>query len=226
VDALEREYGWAVASASGSPNTLTLTYLSDLELFFHPSSFQSLSGNSQANSPISLSYVGDEERLSNSKPRALSTTKRFFLQLLRAHLHSIVQCQTPMSSLLKIVSSGWNVALSVSEAVRVLNLSCMTEEIILSDERMAVDTTILLPTLQTKVRARFEIAATPVGNALESNTKIEAKVVYGERYDEAKMSEFLTTFAGGRIGQIDGMGRWAEGVEDLRVRLIRRGRKG
>jgi kinetochore protein Spc7/SPC105 len=102
----------------------------------------------------------------------------------------------------------------------------MTEEVILSDERMAVDTVLLLPTLQTKVRARFEIAATPVGDLLESNVKVEAKVVYGERYDEAKMGEFLTTFAGGAIGKIEDMGRWAEGAEDLRVRLIRRGRKG
>jgi kinetochore protein Spc7/SPC105 len=172
-----------------------------------------------------LSYVGDEERLSNPKPRVLSTTKRFFLQLLRAHLHSIAQCQTPISSLLQVISSGWNMALSVSEAVRVLNLSCMTNEVILSDERMAVDTMLLLPTLQTKVRARFEVAATAVENTLESNVKVDATVVYGERYDEAKMGEFLTTFAGARIGKIEGMGKWAEGVEDLRVRLIRRGRK-
>jgi kinetochore protein Spc7/SPC105 len=113
----------------------------------------------------------------------------------------------------------------VSEAVRVLNLSCMTEEVILGDERMAVDTLLLLPTLQTKVRARFEIAVAAVENSLESTVKAEARVVYGERYDEAKMGEFLTTFAGGRVGAIEGMGRWAEGVEDLRARLIRRGRK-
>jgi kinetochore protein Spc7/SPC105 len=102
----------------------------------------------------------------------------------------------------------------------------MAEETILSDERMAVDTMILLPTLQTKVQARFEIVATPAGDVLASNAKVEAKVVYGERYDEAKMGEFLTTFAGGPVGKIDAMGRWAEGVEDLRIRLIRRGRKG
>jgi kinetochore protein Spc7/SPC105 len=163
--------------------------------------------------------------MSNAKPRNLSTTKRFFLQLLQAHLHSVTQCQTPISSLLKVISSGWDTALSVSEAVRVLNLSAMTEEFILSDELMAVDSMLLLPTLQTKVRARFEVAATAVESALESNVKVSATVVYGERYDEAKMSEFLTTIAGGRIGKFEDMGRWAEGVEDLRVRLIRRGRK-
>jgi len=212
--------------ASASPNTLTLTYLTDLELFFHLSSFQSSSETEQPNAPISLSYVGDEERTSNLKPRSLTTTKRFFLQLLRAHLHSIPQYQTPIASLLNVISSGWNAALALSEAVRVLNLSCMNDEVILSDERMAVDTMLLLPTLQTKVKARFEIAASPVGEAMETNVQVQAQVVYGERYDEAKMGEFLTGFAGGPIGSIEGMGRWAEGIEDLRVRLIRRGRKG
>lgn len=90
---------------------------------------------------------------------------------------------------------------------------------------MAVDTMILLPTLQTKVNARFEVAATVLGDDVESFVKVEAKVVYGERYDEGKMGEFLGQFAGGKVGGMEGMGKWAEGVEDLRVRLIRRGRK-
>jgi kinetochore protein Spc7/SPC105 len=85
---------------------------------------------------------------------------------------------------------------------------------------------ILLPTLQTKVNARFEIAATIVGEDVETFVKAEARVVYGERYDEEKMGQFLGQFAGGKIGEFDEMGKWAEGMEDLRVRLIRRGRKG
>ena len=128
--------------------------------------------------------------------------------------------------MLKVISSAWDTALAVSEAVRLLSQSCITDEVILSDERMAVDAILLLPTLQTKVRARFEIAAAANGDAIETNIKIGAKVIYGERYDEPKMGEFLKTFTGESVGQKESMARWADGVEDLRARLIRRGRKG
>ncbi|KAF2436794.1 Spc7-domain-containing protein [Tothia fuscella] len=224
VDALEREHGWAVTSASSNPTTLTLTYKSDLELFFHPSSFQSES--EIPNTPISLTYIGDDTRHSNANPRPLTTTKRFFLQLLRAHLHSVPQSSTPISTLLTSISSTWSCSLSLAEATRHLSLTSLTTESILSDERIAIDTKILLPTLQTKVNARFEVAVAVVGAEVESTVKVEARVVYGERYNEGKMGEFLMQFTGGKVGGIEGMGKWAEGVEDLRVRLIRRGRKG
>lgn len=224
VDELENEHGWSVTAASAEPNTLTFTYINDLELFFHPSSFKSAAGGE--NAPISLSYVGAESRLSNKKPRPLTTTKRFFLQLLRAQLHCVPQCQTTVFSVLKTISSGWQHALAVSEAVRLLNQTCMTEELILSDERMAVDTMLLLPTLQTKVRVRVEIAAgVEEMQMIGTQIRVVAKVLYGEKYDEPKMGEFLSKFTGGCVGQIEKMGKWVEGVEDLRKRLIQRGKK-
>ncbi|QDS69016.1 hypothetical protein FKW77_009553 [Venturia effusa] len=224
VDELENEYGWSVAAASAEPNTMTLTYLNDLELFLHPASFES--GSGRENAPISLSYVGAESRPSNKKPRPLTTTKRFFLQLLRAQLHCIPQCQTTVSSVLNTISSGWKHALAVSEAVRLLDQTCMTEELILSDERMAVDAMLLLPTLQTKVRVRVEIAAGIDEESIGTQVRVVAKVMYGEKYDEVKMGEFLTRFTGGSVGEKDEMGKWVEGVEDLRKRLIQRGKKG
>lgn len=220
---METEHGWGVTAASAEPNTLTFTYLNDLELFFHPSSFKTASGGE--NAAISLSYVGAESRLSNKKPRPLTTTKRFFLQLLRAQLHCIPQCQTTVASVLKTISSGWQHALAVSEAVRLLNQTCMTEELILSDERMAVDAMLLLPTLHTKVRVRVEIAAGVEEETIGTQVRVVAKVLYGEKYDEPKMGEFLSKFTGVCVGQIEEMGKWVEGVEDLRKRLIQRGKK-
>jgi kinetochore protein Spc7/SPC105 len=225
VDELESEHGWSVSAASAEPHTLTFTYLNDLELFFHPLSFKSASGSEQPNAPVSLSYVGAESRTSNRKPRPLTTTKRFFLQLLRAHLHCIPQYQTSVSSVLKTISSGWEHALAVSEAVRLLNQTCMTEELILSDERMAVDAMLLLPTLQTKVRVRVEIAAGVEEETVQTQLRVVAKVIYGEKYDEPKMGEFLSKFTGGSVGAKEEMCKWVEGVEDLRKRLIQRGKK-
>jgi kinetochore protein Spc7/SPC105 len=228
VDALEQELGWRIVSASSSPNTMTISYLCDLELFFHPSSFGT-STDAQPNSPISLSYVGNEEKRANPKPRQLTTTKRFFLQLLRAHLLSIPQCQTSITSVLRTVSLTWQTALSVTEAVRLLSQSSPTTELILSDERMAVDVTLLLASLQTKVRIRFEIAAAAATNqdeTISTTVKTDVKVVYGEKYDQPKMGEFLNMWTGGKVGSMEDIAKWAEGVEDLRIRLIKRGKKG
>jgi kinetochore protein Spc7/SPC105 len=177
------------------------------------------------NAPISLTYIGDQNHVNNLHPRPLTTTKRFFLQLLRAHLHSIDQSQTTTSTLLKTIANGWNAALSVSEAVRILEQVCMTDELILSDERMAVDAFIILANLKTKVRARFVVEANMAWDDLITATRVEARVVYGERYDEGKMTEFLSQFTNSNIGVVEEMGRWADGVEDLKGRLLKRGKK-
>lgn len=116
--------------------------------------------------------------------------------------------------------------MSLSEAIRLLEQVCVTEEIILSDERMAIDAFIILANLKTKVKARFVVEANLAGDDLITATKVEAKVVYGERYDETKMSEFLNQFTSSSIGNIEEMGRWAEGLDDLKGRLLKRGKKG
>lgn len=102
----------------------------------------------------------------------------------------------------------------------------MTEELILSDERMAVDVMLFLPTLQTKVLVRVEITAWVKEETVETQLRVLAKVTYGEKYDEPKMGEFLSKFTGGSVGAKEEMCKWIEGVEDLRKRLIQRGKKG
>jgi kinetochore protein Spc7/SPC105 len=227
VDELVQEHGWSVVSASSEPHKLTLSYASDLELFLHPSAFNTSASEAQPNAPISLSYTGDSTRRSNPRPRPLTTTKRFFLQLLRAHLLSVPQHATPLPTILSTISSTWLTCLSTSEAHRLLSQSFPTTELILSDERMALDSTLLLASLQTKVRVRFEIAATPATDAENvASVQTEVRVVYGEKYDQAKMGEFLGMWTGGRIGDVSEVGKWVEGVEDLRVRLVKRGKKG
>lgn len=91
---------------------------------------------------------------------------------------------------------------------------------------MAVDVFIVLANVKTKVRARFVIEVGMGWDDIVTAVRVEAKVCYGERYDEAKMGEFLGQFAGGSLGNTDEMGRWAEGVENLKGRLLKRGKKG
>lgn len=224
LQALEQQHGWSLTAASDSGG-VTLCYRNDLSLFLHPGAF--CNGGSEApNSPISLSYVGSDSAASNTRPRPLTTTKRFFLQLLRAHVHGAVQSQTAVAALLQAIAAGWGAALAVAEAVRRLEQVCVADEAILSDERLAVDAFVVLANLKTKVRARFVVEVGGGCDDLVAAVRVEAKVCYGERYDEAKMGEFLSQYVGSGLRAVDKMGCWADGVEDLKGRLLKRGKKG
>ncbi|KAF2085161.1 Spc7-domain-containing protein [Saccharata proteae CBS 121410] len=222
VSELERTHGWLITSASSDPVTLTMTYKNDLHLFFHPTSFAPHATSTTPNSTISLTYVGDER---TTNPAPLTTTKRFFLQILRANLHCLQQNATPISKLLSQVKRGWDVALAVAENVRKINLAHIVEETILSDERMAVTTSMLLPSLRTKVKLTYEVGVAVEGDELKAGIQTGAEVVYGERYNEPKMREFLKSFVGEEV-VVGGVANWGDAVGDLRARLIARGRKG
>ncbi|KAF2273716.1 Spc7-domain-containing protein [Westerdykella ornata] len=227
VTALERVHGWSITAATSS--SITMTHLNDLELYFHPSAFNT--GNPNApNASISLGYVGDS---ATPHPRPLTTGKRFFLQLIRAHLHCIPQAQTRISDLLALVKNSWATALAVAEGVRWLSHDFFTEETILSDERMAVTANMLLPTLQTKVRCSFEISVVlgvgERGRGVETRVVPSAELVYGEKYKVDRMREFLEEKCADRVllgAGAEGVRCWAEAVLDLKSRLRATGRKG
>ena len=199
-----------------------MTHSNDLELYFQPSAFAT--GASTPNGSISLAYIGDS---ATPHPRPLTTSKRFFLQLIRAHLHCIPQSQTSISSLLSLIKHGWSTALAVAEGIRWLQHSYITEEFILSDERMGITANMLLPTLQTKIKVMFEVAISLGKDSVEdTDVSTSAEVVYGEKYGEEKMSSFLRDFCGTQVKDIDDMTVWADGMLDLAARLRKTGRKG
>ncbi|KAF2223658.1 Spc7 kinetochore protein-domain-containing protein [Elsinoe ampelina] len=220
VLALESSTKWRITTAT--PTSLTLTFASDLELFFAPSSFLSSSPHSQAtNAPISLSYIA---------LTPLTTEKRFILQLLRAQLQMLDQSSTPVRALLSFVARGWELAVSLAETVRRLRLSQPVEVQILSDERMLVEASVLLVGVQTKVLLAFEVEARVLGDGesegegegmrLVVQRECRGRVVYGEMYKEGKMGEFLGQRVGGALEGAE------KAVGELRGRLERTGRKG
>jgi kinetochore protein Spc7/SPC105 len=198
-----------------------MSYINDLELYFQPSAFAT--GGDTSNASISLTYVGDS---STPHPRPLTTSKRFFLQLLRAHLHCIPQSQTRIAELLSLVKTGWATALAVAEGVRWLEHTYITEEYILSDERMAISSNLLLPAVQTKVKVTFEIGVSLGANGVETEVGAKAELVYGEKYSQEKMSAFLRDFCGSRLKDEKDMTVWADAVLDLAARLRQTGAKG
>jgi kinetochore protein Spc7/SPC105 len=219
VTALEQEHGWTIASACGS--SITMTHLNDLELYFQPSAFST--GNNTQNASISLAYIGDSAM---PHPRPLTTSKRFFLQLIRAHLHSIPQSQTKISTLLNLVKNSWATALAVSEGVCWLDQSYITDETIMSDEHLGISASMLLPTLQTKVKVVFGVDAGFGKDGIQTGVNMKAEVVYGEKYGEEKMGAFLRDFCGNEVKDVEEMSVWADAMLDLAARLRKTGRKG
>ncbi|KAF2625867.1 Spc7-domain-containing protein [Macroventuria anomochaeta] len=221
VTALENAHGWSITSASAS--SITMTHLSDLELYFQPQCFATSPTTPTPNGSISLAYIGDSAQ---PHPRPLTTSKRFFLQLIRAQLHCIPQSQTSIAEVLALVKNGWTTALAVAEGVRWLEHNYVTEECILSDEHMGIKADMLLPALQTKVRVNFEIGVVLNSGGVETEVDVKAEVVYGEKYGEEKMGAFLRDFYGEVVKEERDMTVWADGMLDLAQRLKKTGRKG
>jgi kinetochore protein Spc7/SPC105 len=211
VKNLEDTYGWTITTATSSPPTVTMTYKSSLQLFFHPSAFR-ISSSAQdepprPNRPIGLTYT--------STTQPLPTTIRFFLQLLRASLHALPQSTTKVSSLLHFVSIGWTTALNIAESERRLSIEGLTDTRIVSDERLSIASLILLPKTRTKVRISFDIiAAIGEGLALSETVEVDVHVVYGETLNENKLREVLQ---GTVKGGIEG---WEGAVRELKGMLL------
>ncbi|WPG97511.1 Spc7-domain-containing protein [Acrodontium crateriforme] len=229
---LEETYGWKITTASSSPPTVTMSYKHQLELFFHPEAFKAASSSHAGtwpNAPVSLTFVEQNSR--SSKPKQeLTTTLRFFLQLLRASLQGMPQCNTRIPDLLRFVSDGWDTAVAISEAERRLGIEAPTSSRIVGDERLAIETTVFLPKVRTKVRVSFGLAASIAAaggemddagpTELSTSLNISAKVVYGQQYNEAKMTKVLLD----HVGQsFDG---WDAAVMDLKAQLVAQGAKG
>jgi kinetochore protein Spc7/SPC105 len=223
VTALEQAHGWSVTSASS--DMVTMTHINDLELYFQPSAFST--GAKTPNASISLTYVGDS---ASPHPRPLTTSKRFFLQLIRAHLHCIPQSQTRVADLLSLVKAGWAAALAVAEGVRWLDHTYVTDEYILSDERMAISTNVVLPAVRTKVKITYEIGVSLGASGVQTEVGAKAELVYGEKYSQEKMGDFLVAFlrdnGGSQVKDEKDMAVWADAVLDLAARLRRTGVKG
>lgn len=217
VKQLEDTFGWSITSASSSPSTLTMIYQGEIQLFLHPQAFAQ--EDETPNCPIRLTYVADTQ--SSYKKKPLTTTLRFFLQLLQATLQGLPQCTTKLCDLLSLVSKGWDTAIALAESERRLSIEALTETKIIGDERLAVEATVLLPKVRTKVRATFEVTAM-VGADLAVRTHVQPKVmvVYGEQYNEKNMTEYLRTMAG------SGFEAWDAAVRGMREKLIARGVKG
>ncbi|QIW97100.1 hypothetical protein AMS68_002618 [Peltaster fructicola] len=208
---LEDDYEWSIKSASVDPCVVTMSYKTQLELFFHPLAFHKVSNQQPtANAPIGLKCISKEP---------LCTIQRFFVQLLQAHLHSIVQQSTQIADMLTLVASTWDIALQLIETERLLAIEGPVEIRIQNDECLIIDSTLLLPAVRTKLRASFKVQIAFEDSQCETLHEPAVVVVYGQAYNEKSMSEFL------RSHTESGFESWSSAVQQLRRKLVQQGPK-
>lgn len=225
VDAIEKEYGWTITGVSGT--TTSMTYRKEIELVFDASSFQSTASTSSKktqNTRIDLWYIGANREL---HPLPLTPEKEFFLQCIRDHIRGLPQAETLVRDLLSAVSVSWNKASKVVDDIQGLNISCPTEMVKTSDDSIMVRSSLLIAPLTTKVEIIFHLSSQSGENGIDVGIAPTATVIYGERFNEPKMGEFLLNRCGDEVEEKGQSSRssWGAAVAELGEKLLARGRK-
>lgn len=199
-----------------------------MELVFDASSFlpnlSTTAPKQPSPSRIDLWYIGASRELD---PLPLTAEKDFFLQCIRDHIRGLVQAETCVKDLLGAVSASWNKANKVVEDIRLLKTSCPTDISKTSDDTVAVKSTLLIGPLTTKVEVVFHLTSRSGSNGIEVEISPSAAVVYGERFNEPKMGEFLLNRCGDVVEEKGSATKvsWGAAVVELGEKLLARGRK-
>ncbi|ERT02280.1 kinetochore protein Spc7/SPC105 [Sporothrix schenckii 1099-18] len=245
VDALEKKSGWAVTGAQGT--TLSMAYRREIELVFDVAAFRP---GVQSNAQIDLWYIGHTR---TRDPQPCTPETEFFLQCIRDHVRGLKQAETHPGRLLKVVRASWDTAKQAANQIRHLNLTFPTTTTKTSDTSIAVAVSILLAPLRTKVEVTLHLRSLGSGsgsgvNSSSGEKKVrglriavssEARVVYGEPFNAAKMGEFLAARIGKRVasgaaataaakmnkGKPAAGYFWVDMMEELKAKLLVRGRK-
>lgn len=112
--------------------------------------------------------------------------------------------------------------------VRLLNLTFPTT-VVNDDGSIAVMSSLVLVPLQTRVEAVIRLRVEDGGQGeegLEVKVVPEARMVYGEQFNTAKLEEFLRGKIGGCVQTVGGGGEnkgWDVGMLELYKRLLARG---
>lgn len=202
-----------------------MTYRKDIELVFDPSSFNCTNFNTKnaKAARIDLWYIGSSREVN---PQPIPPEKDFFLQSIRDHVRGLPQEQTSIKDLLYTVTSAWDKALAVVNDIRLINISCPTEVAKTSDTSISIQCSLLIAALATKVGLTINLESNSMKDGIDFLIRPTATVVYGERFNESKISEQLGKKFGGRVGEdVPDRESWAAIIADLGEKLLARGRK-
>lgn len=197
-----------------------MTYLREIELVFDIAAFQP----GQPNSRIDIWYIAaNRER----NPLPATPEKEFFLQCLRDYVRALPQSSTKMSRILGTVRAAWDQANAVANHIHLLNLTFPTRVTKTSDTSIAIQSSLLLVPLSTKVEIVLNLHCSVGTDGLDVTVMPQANVIYGELFNAPKMAEFLSTRIGNHIfSQEEKQSEsWSDVFVELHARLLARGKK-
>lgn len=208
-----------------------MAYLREIEVVVDVASLANAE-ECKKSADIDVWYIATDRE---QKPLSLQPEQEFILQSIRdqvrmpAHQDGDLP-QATLSRILNIVASAWDQSRALSRQIRLLNLTFPTAISKTSDTSISVKTSLLVVPLQTKVVITIGVTSRPneIGN-IDLAIAPRTEVIYGEQFNAPKMGEFLAT----RIGPVVVAGdkakdteSWGDIAEELKMRLIARGRKG
>ncbi|KAH8844401.1 hypothetical protein MCOR27_010690 [Pyricularia oryzae] len=210
VEAIEKEHGWTVTGCSDT--TISMTYNREIELVFNPTSF-AIPNSAASKQPtnIDLWYIAaNRER----DPVPVTTELEFFLQCIRDQVRALDQPRTSLRHMLDVVGACWLEAKQVSANIRSINCTFPTRVSRTSDTSMVVKATLLLSGLKTKVEVLIDLSGQSASGTV---VKPRARVVYGQRFNEERMADFLSKEIGDKVGKGQ---MWGEVVVELYAKLL------
>lgn len=193
-----------------------MAYKREVELVFDMASFQP----HQLYSNIDLWYIADNR---DTKPLPKTVGREFFLQCIRNHIRALPQSRTPVSEMLRVVREGWDKAGAVSSQISRVNITFPTTVSKTSDSSVAITSSLLLGPLETRVETILNLHGRSGPEGIDIRIVPDARVVYGETFNVAKIGEFLATRVGENVGA--GEEEWSDVLVELQQRLIARGKK-
>ncbi|VDB92557.1 Bgt-4834 [Blumeria graminis f. sp. tritici] len=222
---MEEEYGWTITHISGT--LISMIFRRELELTFDASSFRCRTAHATKepfNLRIGLKYVGLNQETNCS---SLTAAKDFFLQFIGSEVSRLQYRLTNIKDLLESVSNSWNKANEVINEVYLLTLSCPTKVVKISNNSIEINSTLILKPLATKIAIKLHLTAQSTDKGIEMEIMPDANVIYGERFNEPKMKEFLLKRCRYGLKERDpcNMSSWGIVVGELGDRLLARSRR-
>ncbi|RAK97832.1 kinetochore-microtubule binding complex subunit SPC105 [Aspergillus ibericus CBS 121593] len=239
---IERQTGWSIISAKSEESpagpTVTMSYRNQLQLTFHPASFQS---DIQTTSPeLKYAPTSGTKRAAPTPP--LSPISLLVLKSLQNHITTTQSSTITPKQLLRFISQAWDLTLKLEEEARMLEFCGVTKLKLLEVEdtpslraRCTLLSPITKPSTASQTKRRIDVdfaVKTRILNnpdeqtgkigILDIQTDVLASKVYGfgsgnkAGISETEMRSILSTGLGEKTSDLQlGGGVWSTAVRKL-----------
>ncbi|PYH98205.1 Spc7-domain-containing protein [Aspergillus ellipticus CBS 707.79] len=243
VRKIELKTGWSIISATSSEafSAVTMSYRNQLQLTFHPASFNiKTPSDENTSTPIKLKYSPDNGTKSAASAPQLSPMSLLVLRSLQSRITAIKQRKITPKQLLHFISQAWDLTLKLEEEARMLEFCGVTKLKLLEVEdkpSLRARCTLLGPASSTtkqltrRIDVDFAVKARILQNqeqageigVLDIQTDVLASKVYGfggtgneTGISENEMRSILSNGLGENKSGLElGGGVWSTAVQKL-----------